>query len=139
MRAGKNVVEQILVDTAFVLALINERDQFHDRAQELADVFAGQSLLITDAVSLEIGNAMARGFKQQAIAIINDFIVSDEVEVFYYSAQIFGEAFALYKKYKDKEWSLVDCISFIVMRERGIKQALTFDHHFEQAGFTAIM
>jgi len=45
----------------------------------------------------------------------------------------------LYKKYADKEWSLVDCISFIVMRERGIKQALTFDRHFEQAGFDAIM
>lgn len=131
--------EQILVDTAYVLALVNERDQYHDRAQELADLFEGHDLLITDAVLLEIGNALARGFKEQAIEIITYFIESEEVEIFRHSSQIFDKAFALYKKYADKEWSLVDCISFIVMRERGIKQALTFDRHFEQAGFVAIM
>ncbi len=131
--------EQILVDTAYVLALVNERDQYHDRAQELADLFEGHDLLITDAVLLEIGNALARGFKEQAIEIITYFIESEEVEIFRNSSQIFDKAFALYKKYADKEWSLVDCISFVVMRERGIKQALTFDRHFEQAGFTAIM
>lgn len=131
--------EQILVDTAYVLALVNERDQYHDRAQELADLFEGHDLLITDAVLLEIGNALARGFKEQAIEIITYFFESEEVEIFRHSSQIFDKAFALYKKYADKEWSLVDCISFIVMRERGIKQALTFDRHFEQAGFVAIM
>jgi len=133
------VPEQILVDTAYVLALVNERDQYHDRAQELADLFEGHDLLITDAVLLEIGNALARGFKEQAIEIITYFFESEEVEIFRHSSQIFDKAFALYKKYADKEWSLVDCISFIVMRERGIKQALTFDRHFEQAGFVAIM
>ena len=131
--------EQILVDTAYVLALVNERDQYHDRAQELADLFEGHDLLITDAVLLEIGNALARGFKEQAIEIITYFFESEEVEIFRHSSQVFDKAFALYKKYDDKEWSFVDCISFIVMRERGIKQALTFDRHFEQAGFVAIM
>lgn len=136
----ENIVpEQILVDTAYVLALVNERDQYHDRAQELADLFEGRNLLITDAVLLEIGNALARSFKKQAIEIISYFIESEEVEIFRHSSQIFDKAFALYKKYDDKEWSLVDCISFIVMRERGIKQALTFDRHFDQAGFVAIM
>ena len=136
----ENIVpEQILVDTAYVLALVNERDQYHDRAQELADLFEGHDLLITDAVLLEIGNALARGFKEQAIEIITYFFESEEVEIFRHSSQVFDKAFALYKKYADKEWSLVDCISFIVMRERGIKQALTFDRHFEQAGFVAIM
>ena len=136
----ENIVpEQILVDTAYVLALVNERDQYHDRAQELADLFEGRNLLITDAVLLEIGNALARSFKKQAIEIISYFIESEEVEIFRHSSQIFDKAFALYKKYDDKEWSLVDCISFIVMRERGIKQALTFDSHFDQAGFVAIM
>jgi predicted nucleic acid-binding protein len=45
------------------------------------------------------------------------------------------QAAALYKKYSDKAWSLTDCISFVIMRERGITEALTSDHHFEQAGF----
>jgi len=133
------VPEQFLVDTAFVLALVNERDQYHERAQELADLFEGQKLLITDAVLLEIGNALARGFKAQAIEIISYFIESEDVELLHYSSQVFDKAFVMYKKYSDKEWSLVDCISFVVMREQGIKQALTFDRHFEQAGFAVIM
>lgn len=133
------MAEPIFVDTAYVLALVNEHDQFHERAQELADLFEGQKLLITDAVLLEIGNAPSRGFKEEAIEVISGFIESEEVEVFHYSSKTFDKAFALYKKYDDKEWSLVDCISFIVMRERGITQVLTFDRHFKQAGFTVIM
>jgi len=132
------VPERVFVDTAYVLALVNERDQYHDRAQELADLFEGQQLLITDAILLEIGNALARGFKEQAIEIIGRFIESEEVEIVRHTAEVFDKAFALYKKYQDKEWSLVDCISFVVMRERGIKTALTFDNHFQQAGFTPI-
>ena len=130
--------ERIFVDTAYVLALVNERDQHYERAQELADLVEGMELLITDAVLLEIGNALARGFKEQAIEVITYFVESEEVEIFYSSPQIFEKAFALYKKFSDKDWSLVDCISFVVMRERGIKQVLTFDHHFEQAGFKLV-
>ncbi len=133
------MADQIFVDTAYVLALVNEHDQFHERAQEIADLFEGQKLLITDAILLEIGNALSRGFKEEAIEVISNFIGSEEVEIVYYTPQIFNKAFALYKKYDDKEWSLVDCISFIVMRERGITQVLTFDRHFKQAGFTVIM
>ncbi|MBV6399735.1 MAG: 23S rRNA-specific endonuclease VapC20 [Anaerolineales bacterium] len=133
------MAEQVFVDTAYVLALVNERDQYHGRAQELADFFEGQSLLITDAVLLEIGNALSRGFKKQAIDIINYFIESDEVEVIRHTSQVFDKAFAMYKKFDDKEWSLVDCISFVVMREKGVKEALTFDSHFQQAGFKALM
>jgi predicted nucleic acid-binding protein len=138
LREQNNVTEQIFVDTAYVLALVNERDQYHQRAQELADKVEGRELLITDAVLLEIGNALSRGFKSQAIEIITYFIEAEEVEVYAYTPRTFEKALDLYKKYGDKEWGLVDCISFIVMRERGVTQALTFDRHFEQAGFTLI-
>jgi predicted nucleic acid-binding protein len=45
----------------------------------------------------------------------------------------------LYDSRPDKQWSLTDCISFVVMQDRGIVEALTGDHHFEQAGFTALL
>jgi hypothetical protein len=45
----------------------------------------------------------------------------------------------LYSERPDKGWSLTDCISFIVMRHHGVTQALTGDHHFEQAGFIALL
>lgn len=126
---------RIFVDTAFVIALINRRDQYHHQASELADRLEGYPLLVTDAVLLEIGNALARAYKQEAIEIIEHFLASEEVEIVRLTPQLFEQAFALYKQYRDKEWSLVDCISFVVMREASVNQALTFDRNFIQAGF----
>jgi hypothetical protein len=46
---------------------------------------------------------------------------------------------ALYAARPDKEWSLTDCVSFLVMQDHGVTEALTADHHFEQAGFVALL
>lgn len=130
---------KIFVDTLFVVALINRRDAYHTRASQVADLYEGQSLITTEAVLLEIGNALARNFKSQAIEVINDFLSSAEVELVHLTPQIFDRGYALYKQYTDKEWGLIDCISFVVMRDAGVKSALTFDQHFVQAGFQALM
>ena len=53
--------------------------------------------------------------------------------------KLFRKGFELYKSYKDKSWGLIDCISFVVMREMEITDVLTFDKHFEQAGFNALV
>jgi len=133
------VPSRIFVDTAFVIALINRRDQYHHQASELADRFEGYPLLVTDAVLLEIGNALAFGYKQEAIEIIEHFLASEEVEIVRLTPQLFEQGFALYKQYRDKEWSLVDCISFVAMREAGVNQALTFDRRFIQARFEVLI
>jgi len=52
---------------------------------------------------------------------------------------LFNRAFTLYQTHKDKTWGLVDCVSFIVMRENDITDALTNDKHFQQAGFNLLM
>lgn len=131
--------ERIFIDTGFVIALINKRDRYHEQARTLADQFDGRPMLITDAILLEIGNALARGFKAEAVKIISDFLSSDEVKVVRLSPTLFDEAFAVYKKYQDKEWGLVDCVSFVVMRQEKVSRALAFDQHFAQAGFEALM
>ncbi len=77
------------VDTLFVVALVNRRDQYHQQASKLADQLAGQPLLITDAVLLEIGNALARNYKVEATAIIDDFFTSDEVEIVHLTPELF--------------------------------------------------
>ena len=53
--------------------------------------------------------------------------------------QLWQEGIDLYQRSSDKEWSLTDCISFVVMQREGITEALTGDKHFEQAGFTALL
>ena len=55
------------------------------------------------------------------------------------STALMDEGVALYRQHKDKRWSLTDCISFVVMRREGIRDALTSDHDFEQAGFRALL
>ncbi|NUQ65006.1 MAG: type II toxin-antitoxin system VapC family toxin [Pirellulales bacterium] len=127
------------IDTLFVVALINQRDQYHEQAAELAVSYEGQQFLTSDAVLLEIGNALARKYRRQAVEIIEGFLLSEDVEVVRVTAELFDRAFALYKAHEDKEWGLIDCISFIAMREAKIQDALTFDQHFVQAGFRALM
>jgi hypothetical protein len=133
------VPNRIFIDTLFVVALINRRDQYHQQALDVVEQFEGHPLLVTDAVLLEIGNALARGYKQGAIEIVEQFLAAAEVEVVHLTPQLFTQGFTLYKSHHDKGWGLADCISFIVMREAGVIQALTFDQHFAQAGFQVLM
>lgn len=130
---------RIFIDTVYIVALISRHDQFHQQAVEIANRLTGYPLLVTDAVLLEVGNALARSHKSEAASIIEQFLAFEEIEVVHLTPQLFRQALAMYKTYQDKAWSLVDCISFVVMREAGITSALTFDRHFEQAGFRPLM
>jgi len=132
-------LNRVFIDTSFVVALVNEKDQHHQRASELADLFDGYPLITTDAILLEVGNALARNFKEQASEVIEDFLTSDEVEIVNLDGVLFQSAFELYRTHKDKSWGMTDCISFIVMREHGIVDALTHDKDFRQVGFNALM
>lgn len=129
----------IFVDTLFIVALVNRRDTYHAQATQLSHILSGQLLLTTDAVLLEIGNALSRHHKLEAIAIIDQFLTSPDIEVIRMDADIFTQAFTLYRNYSDKSWGLIDCLSFAVMRNRNVSDALTFDQHFVQAGFNALM
>ena len=130
---------EAFIDTSFVVALINQRDQYHVQAVELASQFDKRSLVTTDAVLLEIGNALARNFKEASIQIIEYFLTSDEVEIIPLNTQLFARAFELYRSHLDKSWGLIDCVSFVVMRDFGLSESLTADKHFEQAGFAVLL
>ncbi len=122
------MTDRLFVDTLFIVALVNRRDQYHRQALDLADQYDEWPLLTTDAVLLEIGNALARNHKQEAVAIIERM-----------TPDLFARAFAVYKQHQDKSWGLVDCLSFVAMREAKVNRALTFDRHFVQAGFECLM
>lgn len=132
-------MNRVFVDTSFVVALVNEKDQHHRRASELADWFDGFPLITTDAILIEIGNALARRFKEQSSEIIEDFLTSDDVLVVHLDKRLFERAFEMYRTHEDKDWGMTDCLSFVVMREREVADALTSDGDFSQAGFNALM
>ena len=127
------------VDTSFVVALVNKKDQHHSLALDLAERFAGPGLVTTDAILLEIGNALSRNFKRESVEIIEHFLTSDDVKVIHLHPPLFRKAFDLYKSHSDKLWGLIDCVSFVVMKELAITDALSADKHFEQAGFNVLI
>ncbi|MFO1424884.1 MAG: PIN domain-containing protein [Candidatus Competibacteraceae bacterium] len=133
------MTDRLFVDTLFIVALVNRRDQYHRQALDLADQYDEWPLLTTDAVLLEVGNALARNHKQEAVAIIERLLAAVEIEIVRMTPDLFARAFVVYKQYQDKSWGLVDCLSFVAMREAKVNRALTFDRHFVQAGFECLM
>lgn len=127
------------VDTSFVIALINKADQYHQIAIQISDTVEGRTLVTTDAVLFEIGNALSKNFKRESVRIIEHFLTSSEVQVIHLDPPLFMRAFDLYKSHVDKLWGLVECLSFVVMKDFGIIDALTTDRHFEQAGFNVLI
>lgn len=131
----KKALKKTFVDTAFVIALVSDRDEFHERAVE----YEHRPVLTTDCVLLEVSNSLARNHKKESIIIIEKLLSTEETEIVRLDENLFNKAFELYKTHADKIWGLVDCISFVVMKEHGITDALTCDKHFVQAGFRALM
>ncbi len=132
-------MEVTFVDTSFVLAIVSEKDELHEKAKDLVEIYGMYSWLTTDLVLYEVANSLARNAKPQAQKIISDFLEADGIEIVYASPALFRKSFAFYCKYADKTWGLVDCVSFVIMRENNITDALTNDKHFQQAGFYALM
>jgi predicted nucleic acid-binding protein len=129
------MLKPIFVDTGFVIGLINDQDEHHDEAKALAERYEGYPFVTTDAVLLEVGNALAKRFRTQGAEIIHYFLNSSDATVVHLNPLLFRRGLDLYESHDDKTWGLVDCVSFVVMREMEIEDALTFDRHFTQAGF----
>jgi predicted nucleic acid-binding protein len=129
------MAESVFIDTGYILALVNEQDQHHAEAVALSMRFDGTPVVITDAVLLEIGNALSRIDRGAAVQIIEDLRESPAVTLVSLTPKLFESAFDLYRRHADKQWGLVDCVSFVVMRRLGLTTALAFDQHFAQAGF----
>jgi predicted nucleic acid-binding protein len=61
------------------------------------------------------------------------------VEIVHIDQSLDTASWRLWESRPDKEWSLVDCASFLVMQQKGLTEALTTDHHFEQSGFVRLL
>lgn len=61
------------------------------------------------------------------------------IDIVHISGEIEDEAWQLFKKYSDKEFSFTDCTSFVTMQRLGLSEAFTNDHHFEQVGYSVLL
>lgn len=134
--------EKVFVDTAAFIGILIDKDENHQSAIEsMRDLRAKKArLLTTEAVLFELAGALsAVEFRARAISFIDTLRSLSSFEIFPTNGELFENALRLYRERPDKEWSLTDCASFVVMKERGINTAFTSDKHFEQAGFVRLL
>lgn len=111
----------------------------HRRAVTFSSRITGR-LVTTDWILTEVADALADEHNRAKFIYFLGFLRSrPDVEMVRASSPLFDQGLELYRTRLDKDWSLTDCISFVVMEGMGLTDALTGDHHFEQAGFTALL
>ena len=126
-------------DTFLFIALLSPRDSFHQRAVEVSRDWQGQ-IITTRWVLAEVGNALCGVTARQSfVTFLEGLAQQEQIVVLQDSDSLFEQGLQLFSGRPDKEWSLTDCVSFAVMKDEGIYDALTGDGHFEQAGFKALL
>jgi uncharacterized protein len=135
-------VATYFADTSFWIGLSSKRDQHHHRAvawHQFA-IRNRSTIVTTEAVLLEWLNALSDVSTRRTAAESYLRVRADaRIEVVPLQAELMDSAIQLYRGRPDKNWSLTDCLSFLVMERRGLAEALTTDHDFEQAGLRANM
>jgi predicted nucleic acid-binding protein len=125
-------------DSAGWLAMYDERDQYHLIAKRAFSALLDQqvSFLVTDYIIAETLTLMQGRLGHRKTVSFGEWLLSaPQVRQVRLDVDLWNEAWQLFKKYDDKEFSFTDCASFVVMRREHLVDAFTFDHHFTQMGF----
>lgn len=132
-------MKYLFADTSFYVAIFSAEDALHAKAKAVAAAHQG-GVITTEFVLIEVGNFFCRGNGRTVFkTMVENLRSAEDIEIIPASADLFDKGINLFNSRPDKEWSLTDCTSFVVMRERANTEALTADHHFEQAGFVALL
>lgn len=132
-------------DSGYWIALITPGDEFHSLATEYDTLLESQNdrivttqLVLNETLAPRSGSSA--GLRRAAIDLIDRITQDPRVSIIQQSPGQFDEAFAMFRTVaNDKEWSITDCASFLLMQRLSITNALTGDHHFSQAGFTVLL
>ncbi len=132
---------KLFLDTSYVIASLITKDEYFDVATKLSnEVNNAKEVWIHEGILLEVGDWFSGrnrnlGFMWIKLAYAEKF----NLKIVKLTTELIEKGLELYEKYSDKTIGLTDCISFIVMKEKGIFEALTSDKHFEQAGFKVLL
>ena len=133
-------MKTVFADTFYFLALLNPSDQGHGKAVAYTSSNTVR-MVTTEWVVTELADGLARSRRGRSefLSTLADLQADADAAIVLCEHALMEEGIRLYAARLDKEWSLTDCISFVVMNRDGITEALTGDHHFEQAGFVALL
>ncbi len=132
--------ERFLLDTLFIQALLNKRDPYYQRAwQFFPRVRIAAEAWVTEAILLEVGNALSAINREAAVRFIRQCYRTPNMRVVSVDTPLLTLALHLYQSRPDKDWGLTDCVSFIVMQQHDLTDAVTVDQHFIQAGYRTLL
>lgn len=135
-------MNKVFLDTSYAVALSSSTDQNHERALQLAEELeiSGAEFVTTRAILLEIGNALAKArYRQAAVRLLTELENDPKIEIVAASDELYHKAIDPCRRRPDKDWGLIDCMSFVVMQDHELIDALTADTHFTQAGFRTLL
>jgi predicted nucleic acid-binding protein len=133
-------MKTVFADSFYFFALLNPHDPAHGKALAFTQSYAGR-IITTAWILTELADGWARPVSSRSVftQVLADLRANANVTIVPCSDQLLDEGVKLYVQRQDKEWSLTDCMSFVVMRSEQLTEALTGDRHFEQAGFVALL
>ncbi|MCX6909596.1 MAG: PIN domain-containing protein [Verrucomicrobia bacterium] len=132
-------MKPVFADALHFIALLSADDHWHLQAVALNREPPGP-LVTTEWVLMEVGDGFSFPTgRPRFLRMLELLRQQPDVEIVPATSALFQRGVALYAQRPDKDWSLTDCTSFVVMQERGLTDALTHDHHFEQAGFSILL
>lgn len=135
-------MRRLFADTGYWIALLSSHDYLHDKAIELSKDIQPAHIITSDMVLAEVLNDFSRRtetLRLAAVALVEELRKDPNTTVVAQTRQQFDRGLELYKRRPDKNWSQTDCVSFLIMKEQGISEALAYDRHFAQAGYIAVM
>lgn len=132
-------MKTVFADAFYFVGLVNRTDQHHATAVAAARQLRDE-IVTTEWILAEFADALAESASRRLVPrFIRELEQDAKVKIVRASTDLFRRGLALYEERPDKEWSLTDCLSFVVMKDENIREALTGDQHFEQAGFVVLM
>ena len=135
-------MKRIFADSSYWIALLNPHDQLYRSTARLVPQLRRALLVTTDLVLAELLNYYApRGsrMRQAASELVDAIVVDVHVEVAWSDQELFAAGRELYRHRVDKEYSVTDCVSMVVMKQGDIVEVLTEDRHFRQEGFRTLL
>ncbi len=132
-------MKAVFADSFYFFALLNARDDAHQRAKDFSTTFTGP-IVSTAWVFTELGDGLSAPRDRAVFNLLLDRFMADPLcRLIGPTPEIFRAGTELFRSRPDKPWSLTDYFSFVVMQSEGLTDALTADHHFTQAGFNALL
>lgn len=135
-------MKEIFADTSHFVAVLHPSDQLHEQAVSVEKSLIETRLITTDFVLVEVLNYFSEFqeyFKTRIARAVEIILSEAEIQIVECSREEFLNGFEFYNTRIDKGYSLTDCVSMNVMRERNINEILTNDEHFEQEGFRILL